>query len=367
MMNINDLDTPSVVIDLDQVERNLKEMQAKAGKFGVALRPHIKAHKIPELARMQLELGARGITAAKVGEAEVMAEAGVDDIFIANQVIGPAKLNRAANLAERVKLSIGLDSRAGAEAASRIMADRGLNLDCLIEVNSGLNRCGLTPGRELIDLARLITDLPGLNFKGIFTHAGQAYGQSDRAGVERISELESRLMVQAAEDLAQAGLKPAVVSVGSTPTMKVWTGCPGVTEIRPGAYIFNDAVQVSLGAAEVKDCALIVLTTVISRPAPDRAVVDAGAKTLALDKGAHGAEGVVGHGLIPGRKLIIDRLSEEHGVLAVDQAESLAVGDRLAIIPNHSCPVINLVDRVYTARSGRVSGTMDVAARGRTA
>ena len=367
MTDFKDLDTPAVVIDLDLVERNLKEMQAKADKYGVALRPHIKAHKIPELARMQLDLGARGITAAKVGEAEVMAEAGVNDIFIANQVVGPAKLNRAADLAGRVKLSIGLDSRAGAEAASQVMVSRGLNLDCLIEINSGLNRCGLLPGPELIDLARLIADLPGLRFKGIFTHAGQAYGQADRAGVERISELESRLMVEAAEELARAGLKPEVVSVGSSPTMKVWTGCPGVTEIRPGAYIFNDAVQVSLGAAMVEDCALTVLTTVISRPAPDRAVIDAGAKTLALDKGAHGAEGVVGHGLVPGRKLIIDRLSEEHGVLTVGQGEDPAVGERLAVIPNHSCPVINLADRVHTARSGRIVGTMAVAARGRTA
>lgn len=360
------VDTPALFLDLEIMERNLDAMQSKMNRLGVKLRPHIKTHKTPELALWQVEKGARGITCAKLSEAQIMANAGVKDIFIANQIVTPPKIKGLWDLSQRLKLSVGLDSLAGAKALSEIFSARGGKLDYLIELDTGLKRCGVLPGEDAWNLYLEIKDLPGLDFKGLFTHAGHAYGSANREQVEAISLEESRLTQKTADLFRQKQVDPQEVSVGSTPTMKVWRGHEGITEARPGCYLLNDAMQVGMGVAKLEDCALSLAATVISRPAPDRVVIDAGAKALALDKGGHGLETVKGHGIVLGKDAYPERLSEEHGILAVSPGEDLSVGEMVRIIPNHACPVMNLFDRALGIRNGRIEKEFSIAARGKS-
>jgi D-serine deaminase-like pyridoxal phosphate-dependent protein len=364
--DLHSVDTPALLIDLDIVRRNLKEMQKKADECRVDLRPHIKTHKIPELAHLQLDLGARGITVAKVSEAEVMAEAGIKDILIANQVVSEKKLNRLAALSRKVYISVGLDSISAAEKLSATFAASGLTIEYFIEINSGLNRCGVLPGREAVELYQAIAGLPSLRFKGIFTHAGQVYAAGSLAEVMEVSRHESKTMVETARALAEAGTNVEIISVGSTPTMKVWQGQEGVNEIRPGNYIFHDAIQISLGVATVEECALSIAATVISRPARERAVIDGGSKAFSSDRGAHGKEMASGFGIVVGKRATLARLSEEHGVMNLDPDEPLEVGDRVRIIPNHACAAVNLFDRAYGMSNGEIVEEFKIAARGKS-
>ena len=360
------LDTPALLIDLDIVALNLERMQEKANSYGVALRPHIKTHKIPELAQQQMRLGARGITAAKVSEAEVMAAAGIKNILVANQIVTKEKLNRLAALSRDANISIGLDSVAAGRKLSDVFAASGLTIEYLIEINSGLDRCGVLPGKEAVELYQAVATLPSLRFKGIFTHAGQVYGAGSLSEVKEVSRHESTIMAETAQVFEEVGTSLDIVSVGSTPTMKVWQGHEAVSEIRPGNYIFHDAIQVSLGAATLQECALSIVATVISRPEKERAVVDGGSKAFGLDKGAHGKEMVTGFGMVLGKKAILARLSEEHGILTLDPTVDLDIGDRVRIIPNHACAVVNLFDRAYGMRNGKVVEEYKIAARGKS-
>jgi D-serine deaminase-like pyridoxal phosphate-dependent protein len=364
-MVVTGIDTPAILIDLDRVEQNLHFMQQKADQFDVALRPHIKSHKIPELALRQLSLGARGICASKVSEAEVMVQAGIMDIFVANQVVAADKLKRLLEVGRQSRVAIGLDSLEGAKRLSAVFAAADQTVDVLIEINSGLNRCGVLPGSAAVELYQAIRSFPGLRLKGIFTHAGHVYGRNCLEDVKAVSREESRIMRDTARAFEAVGVQPEIVSVGSTPTTRVWEGEAAVNEIRPGNYIFLDAIQVALGVAKVEECALTVLATVISRPARDRAVIDAGSKVFALDKCAHGIELIKGFGIVLDRKAVLERLSEEHGVLALDPDETLAVGEQIRIIPNHACTVINLFDSAYGIRNGRLETVFRIAARGK--
>jgi D-serine deaminase-like pyridoxal phosphate-dependent protein len=359
------IDTPALLIDLDIVNRNLERMQEKADNYGVALRPHIKTHKIPELALLQMRLGARGITAAKVSEAEVMAAAGIKNIFVANQIVTKDKLNRLVALSKEKSMSIGLDSVAAARKLSDVFAASGLTIEYLIEINSGLDRCGVSPGKETVELFQAVDTLPSLRFKGIFTHAGQVYGADSLSEVKEVSRFESKIMAETAQAFADLGTSAAIVSVGSTPTMKVWEGHEAVNEIRPGNYIFHDGIQVSLGAATLEECALSILATVISRPAKQRAVIDGGSKAFSSDKGAHGKEMPTGFGIVLGKKATLVRLSEEHGIMNVDPDQDLDIGDRVRIIPNHACAVVNLFDKAYGMRNRKVVEEFKIAARGK--
>jgi D-serine deaminase-like pyridoxal phosphate-dependent protein len=359
------IDTPALLIDLDIVDHNLERMQEKATDYGVALRPHIKTHKIPELALLQMRLGAHGITAAKVSEAEVMAAAGIENIFVANQIVTKEKLNRLAALSKEVSISIGLDSVVAARKLSDVFAASGLTIEYLIEINSGLNRCGVLPGKEAVELFQAVDILPSLRFKGIFTHAGQVYGADSLSEVKEISRFESTIMAETVQAFVEVGTSPDTVSVGSTPTMKVWQGHEAVNEIRPGNYIFHDAIQVSLGSTTLEECALSIVATVISRPEKERAILDGGSKAFGLDKGAHGKEMVTGFGMVLGTKAILARLSEEHGIMTLDPTVDLDIGDKVRIIPNHACTVMNLFDRAYGMRNGKLVEEFKIAARGK--
>lgn len=369
-MNIQDLDTPALIIDLDKLELNIRDMANFANQHGLKLRPHIKSHKIPEIARLQMREGAVGVTVAKLGEAEVMAQAGIKDILIANQITSSAKIARLLDLAERIKVLAAVDNLEGAKLLSQAAQGRNMHLGVMVEVDSGLRRCGVPPGEQVVELVREMLELPGLVYQGIFTHAGHVYARESWQQVVEVGRQEGEQMLEVARLLAEAGLEPGEVSVGSTPTAKVSGQVAGISEIRPGNYVFNDAIQVALGVVGLERCALTVLSTVISTPAADRVVLDAGSKTLTLDKGAHGASLVKGYGIILDAEgqarscLTIERLSEEHGVVTVAGNRPL-LNNSLRIIPNHACTVINLFDQVYGVRGEVVETSWKVAARGK--
>lgn len=363
--NVEDLPTPSLFVDVDILQKNIEDMQKFCNQQGIRLRPHIKAHKLVEIGIRQLAAGAVGFTCAKVSEAEAMLAAGPSEIFIANEVVGD-KIPALFNLAEKVKVIAAVDSLAGAEALSREGSKRNHRLPVRIEIDTGLKRCGLADQGEVLRLARAVEKMPGLQLDGIFTHAGHVYGVTEPQRVAEIGESEGALLVRVAETLRREGIAVHSISVGSTPTARISGKVPGVTEIRPGNYVFHDAIQMGLGVAKEQDCALRVVATVISRPAPDRAVIDAGSKTLALDRGAHGANLVSGHGwIIHQPSLSLERLSEEHGILRLPAESGLKVGARLTIIPNHACTAINLAEGVFAVQGGRVLDYWPVDARGR--
>lgn len=360
-----DLDTPSVLVDLDILERNIAEMAALAQREGVALRPHIKTHKTPQIAKMQLETGASGVTCAKVGEAETLADAGIDDIFICFPLVTELKARRLAALARRARVSTIVDSPQGVAALSAVFADEPTPLEVLVKVNTGLDRVGVLP-EEAVALASQVAEAPGLRFGGVCAHEGYTYGKSDPAERAAVGRKGGETLVATARAIEAAGLPCPRVSVGSTPGSGSADSVPGVTEMRPGNYVFYDLMQVGMNVVPPERCALRVLVTVASHAARDRAVVDAGSKTFTSDKGAHGMSGATGFGLVLGKEGIeIERLSEEHGWLRLDPAGSdVAIGEQLEVIPVHACPVANLAPELVLVRAGRVVDRWPVAARG---
>jgi D-serine deaminase-like pyridoxal phosphate-dependent protein len=358
---IHDLSTPAVVIDLDVLEQNVSRMAEAARIHGVGLRPHAKTHKTLEIARLQVKAGATGLTVAKTSEAEVYAEAGFADIFVAYPVVGADKGRRLLALADRVRIAVGVDSMEGAATLARVFHEAGRSLDVLLKVDVGLHRVGVAPASAPA-MARGLADLPGLRMRGLFTHGGQAYEGEDASRVLAVARDEGRTMVGVAGELREQGLSVETVSVGSTPTARGGMSVAGVTECRPGNYVFHDFSQVCLGTCSLDNCAMTVLTTVVSVPEAGRAVVDAGSKVLSTDPLRPRAGG---HGLVLGTASRLSGLSEEHGVIAVEPGDLFRVGDRIRILPNHACVVSNLRDRLFTVRGETVEGSYAVAARGR--
>ena len=351
-MRIDDLETPVPVIDLDRVERNLAAMQDYCDRHGLKLRPHIKTHKLPQLARRQVELGARGITCQKLGEAEVMADAGLDDILISYPLIGPSKALRLAALARRVRMSVAVDSTMALDTATAAASASGAAIGILVEFESGANRVGVGTVAEALELAQRAAATPGLRFDGLMTYP--------------LGAAAAGFIAEARETFAAAGVEIRTVSGGGTPT--AWTAheTAGLTELRVGTYIYHDRATVAAGAAALDDCALHVIATVVSRPTPDRAVIDAGSKTLSSDLVA--PEAGRGYGLLLDYPdAIVTRLNEEHGTVDLSgSARKPVLGERLRILPNHVCVVSNLHDAVVTVRGDCVVGAAAVAARGRT-
>jgi len=360
MQSIEQLDTPSVLVDLDILERNISRMAERARALGVRLRPHGKTHKVVEIGRMQLAAGAVGLCLAKTGEAEVFAAAGFDDIFIAYPVVGAEKACRLLALTDAVRLCVGVDSLEGARSLAQVFHTARRTLPVRLKVDVGLHRAGVGP-EQAAETGRRVADLPGLRLEGVFTHAGQAYHAESPEDVESVGRREGQILADAAAALRAAGLPIESVSVGSTPTARHAMAVAGVTECRPGNYVYHDASQVSLGTCGIEDCALTVLATIVSTPAPGRALVDAGSKSLSSDP-LRPRPG--GHGWLLGHASRVAWLSEEHGVVEVARGESFRIGDRVRILPNHACVVSNLHDRVLGVRGDRVETELLVAARG---
>ena len=349
-MKIEELDTPAVMIDLDRVSANIKRAQDYADEHGFALRPHIKTHKLTRFARWQLEVGAAGITCQKIGEAEVMADAGIRDIFLPYNIVGARKLARLVALARRVSLSVTADSAATVAGLAQAFAgERPLSV--LVECDTGMGRCGVQTPEAVVELARTIEASAGLTFKGLMTYpaAGQV-------------EANAAWLARAKQALIDANLAPEIVSNGGTPDLWRAHEVASATEHRPGTYIYLDRFQVEKGVGTIDDCALTVLTTVVSRPTADRAIIDAGSKALTSD-----TLGLEGFGLVLGYpEAVIRSLSEEHGTIDLSAcAARPRIGERLRIVPNHACVVSNLFDRVTLVSGEAVIETQPVDARGR--
>ena len=350
-MHIDQLETPVPVIDLDRMERNLARMQAYCDRHGLRLRPHVKTHKLPHLARRQMELGAVGITCQKLGEAEVMADAGLADILVSYPLIGPAKALRLAALARRVRMQVAADNPMALETAAEAARAARAPVGVLIEFDSGNKRTGVTSVDEALELARAAL-AAGLRFDGLMTYPSSAATATFAAAAKSA--------------FAAAGIPIPHVSGGGTPGGWHAHEIEGVTEVRVGTYIYQDRATVGAGAAALEDCALELLATVVSRPTPDRAVIDAGSKSLSSDLVA--PEFGAGYGLLPDYPdAVIERLSEEHGMVDLSACRGKpALGERVRILPNHVCVVSNLHDRVVASRGGEVVEVWPVAARGRT-
>lgn len=348
---LDDLETPAVVIDLARVETNLARTQAYADAHGLKLRPHIKTHKLPRFAHRQVALGAIGITCQKLGEAEVMVDAGVRDIFVPYNILGERKLKRLRALAERADITVTADNATTVEGLSRTFADAPKQLGVLVECDTGGSRCGVQSPADALDLARRIAGSPGLVFTGLMTYPGVGKVDANRDWLNDAVTL-----------LREANLPPTVVSNGGTPDLWRAGEVTAATEHRPGTYIYMDRRQVNYGVGTFEDCALTVLTTVVSRPTADRAIIDAGSKALTSD-----TLGLDGFGVVVGYPdAIVRSLSEEHGVIDLSRSASKPViGERLRIIPNHACVVSNLFDAVALLSPDGTVEIEPVAARGR--
>jgi D-serine deaminase-like pyridoxal phosphate-dependent protein len=348
-MRLVDLETPVLTADLDAVERNISRMQAYCDEHGVELRPHIKTHKLPELARLQLEAGAVGITCQKLGEAEVMADAGVEDILLSFPLVGSAKAERLAALAGRVKMTVVGDSAAVAEGLSPVLARRGVEVDFLVECDTGLGRTGVQSPEEAAALAELVDGLEGLRFAGLMTYPS-------------LPETAPWLLA-AREAIEARGLSVERVSGGGTPTAERTHELGVVDELRVGTYIYGDRACIANGSVPLDDCALRVVATVVSRPTRERAIIDAGSKTLTSDL----AVDATGLGLLveyPDAEVYA--LNEEHGYVDVSRCEPAPeIGDRVTIVPNHACTTANMHDEIVLHRGGEVVETLPTAARGK--
>ncbi len=361
-----ELDTPSLVLDLDVVERNAREMARVASDAGVRLRPHTKTHKSPFIAGIQRAAGGGAITVAKLGEAEVMVDAGFDDLLIAYPLWGAIKLRWLRALLERASVRVSLDSIEVAEGLGRVGRELARDVPALVEVDTGLHRLGRPPGEPTVELVAAIAGVDGLDVVGLLTHAGHAYRSTSPDELRAAAEREAADLVETAEACRRAGVDVREVSVGSTPTARIAAGVDGVTEIRPGTYIFNDVQQMRLGVATEAECAARVLTTVVSRPSADRFVIDAGSKAFSSD-GVPDARTFPGRGVVAGRpNLRLDVFSEEHGVGHLEGDERLAIGDRLEVIPLHVCACVNLFDVAFGVRGGGVEREIPIAGRGRS-
>jgi D-serine deaminase-like pyridoxal phosphate-dependent protein len=348
--------TPIAVVDESVMERNLARMARVAADHQVKLRPHAKTHKSAEVARRQMTHGAVGLTAATFTEAETFAGAGIDDLLIAHPPVGEVKLRRLTALRERVKrLAVSLDDVGVARSLTR-------GVEVLWEVDPGQHRVGTAPGAATVAaIKQLIEAIGNDRFRGLITHAGHSYAATDQASRQRAADQETEAVLTTAAMLKDAGIEVREISVGSTPTAGLALR-PGITEMRPGTYVYGDANNVTLGAHRPEDCALVVVATVVSRPASDRAIVDAGSKALSADLRVAGLEG---YGIVLGHEgLTVARLSEEHAVLTSATKTALSIGDRVAIIPAHACTTVNLHPAVLLATTDGGSRWQKVDARG---
>ncbi|WP_439357072.1 D-TA family PLP-dependent enzyme [Bradyrhizobium sp. DASA03007] len=343
--------TPCAVIDMDRVERNIARIQKACDEAGVANRPHIKTHKNPTIAKMQVAAGAKGITCQKLGEAEIMANAGIDDILISYNLLGEEKMARLGALQAKANMTVAADNSTVVAGLPKAAAASGRPLSVVVECDTGRKRAGVETPAEAIALAREIAASKGLQFAGFMLYPTET-GWADA----------QKFYDEALAGVRAHGLEAKIVSTGGTPNLKNLGKLKGGTEHRFGTYIYNDRMQVAAGVASWDDCALHIYSTVVSRAAPERGILDAGSKTLTTDTG-----GLDGHGLIlehPEAK--IARFAEEHGFLDLSRSNTRPnVGDVVRIVPNHVCVVVNMMDEVVMVRGEEIIGTLPVAARGK--
>ena len=339
-----DIITPVAVVDEEIVERNLARMAKLAADHNVKLRPHAKTHKSAYMAQRQMAHGAVGLTCATYTEAEVFADAGVEDLLIAHPPVGRPKLERLSALASRIKrLAVSLDD----VGIARLLPEA---VEVLWEIDTGQHRIGTMPGQPTVTgVQDLVRAIGPSRFRGVITHAGHSYAATNQQERQRAADQETDGLSETAEELRREGIEVRELSIGSTPTAGLSLR-GGITEMRPGTYIYGDANQVTLGSQLLEDCALAVVATVVSTPTPDRAVADAGSKALSADLRVAGLEG---YGLVVGHPdLTIARLSEEHTIIRAHGKTGLNIGERIVIIPAHVCTTVNLHPSVLLLKKG---------------
>ena len=359
-MHISELDTPAIVIDLDIMERNLRRMADYTAQHGLRLRPHTKTHKIPALGAQQLALGAVGLSVAKVSEAEVMVEAGVQELLIAYPVIGALKLARMVEVARKTQLTISVDSLVSAQGIAAAAFKADVDIGILVEMDVGLHRVGVTPGKAAVGLAQDVSNLKGIHLEGFAFYPGHIKDWT-ADGPQKMAAL-SEAIEETLHQLTAAGLEARIVSGGSTPTEWHAHEVKGMNEVRPGTYIFNDRNVILSGACSWEDCAATILTTVVSTSVEDQFVIDGGSKTFSSDKSSEPGCGIV----TQARDALFDRMNEEHGVVVLKGArDRFKVGDRVNVLPNHICVAMNLHEQVYGIRGETVESIWPVAGRGK--
>jgi len=360
-MNIAELDTPALVIDLDIMERNLRRVADYCKAHSLRLRPHTKTHKVPAVGRKQLDSGAVGLTVAKVGEAEVMLGANPPDLLVAYPVMGRSKLERLMQVARKTRVTVATDNLGIAKQLSDAAREAQVEVGVLAEVDAGLNRVGVSPGPELIELARGMLRLPNLRFEGIDFYPGHIRDTGER-GLEQIRKL-NELIQCILDDFRREGIEVRVVSGGSTPSLFHSHEVRGVNEIRPGTYVYNDVNTVASGACTFDDCAVSILVTVVSTARPGQIIVDGGSKTFSSDTAAPPSV----HGrLVEAPEAAFYRLNEEHGYVDITHAQrDFEVGERLHVIPAHVCVAVNLHEYVYGKRGEQIEEVWKVEGRGK--
>jgi D-serine deaminase-like pyridoxal phosphate-dependent protein len=362
-MHVSEIDTPALVVDLDILERNLQHVAGYAKEHGLRLRPHTKTHKSVRVGARQLQLGAVGLTVAKVGEAEVMLGAEPADLLVAYPVIGHAKLERLAEVARKTRVTVALDSVEAARQLSEAAGAAQVEIGVLAEVDVGLGRVGVSPGEPLLQLAQAIEKLPHLKLEGIAFYPGHIKDVEETGllALARLSALVGGILA----DFRAAGIEARVVSGGSTPTLFHSHQVEGLTEIRPGTYVFNDLNTLRSGACTMADCAATILCTVVSTARPGQMIVDGGSKTFSSDRLSNPAEVTFGHIVeAPGARF--HKMNEEHGYVDVTHSDrKFQMGDRVHVIPNHICVAVNLHEQVYGVRGDVVEETWRVDARGK--
>ena len=360
-MNIYEIETPAVLIDADTLDRNLRGMANYCKAHSLALRPHTKTHKILEIARLQMQHGAPGITVAKLAEAEVMANSGMPDIVVVYPIWGESKWKRLTELAKRVRISVTMDSLPVAGGISQAAKQAGVEIGIRLEFDTGFRRCGLPLDGQSLDIAQRVFALPNLRWEGISVYPGHIMG--DRKIREQDIVLENGQLDRLYALLESGGIPYPLVSGGNTPAAFQSHRFHGITEIRPGTYVFNDRNTVDAESASYSDCAATVLTTVVSTSVARRAIIDAGSKTLTSDALLSGERKHFGY-VQDHPDIILEGLSEEHGHLVIPDDSPIRIGDRLRVIPNHICPCINLQDEVFLISGDQVIDQWKVAARG---
>ncbi len=362
-----DLPTPCLLIDRDRALDNIRMMQEKADRLGLKLRPHIKTHRMPYFAALQIEAGAAGIACAKLGEAEVMADAGVRDIFIANELIGVDKFERLRALHRRIHVRVGIDNETQLAQMERVFAEESAPLEVLIEYEVGEVRTGVVEDEQLVGLVEAIKRCKHVALKGVFSHEGHTYKADDLDDCRAKAREAYARTVRAADMIRALGVDIDTVSVGATPSVMNGDHYEGVTELRLGTYVFFDVGQ-SRAIGDFSRCAATVLASVISKPHGERVVLDAGAKALVSQNRPTGICATAGFGAIKSAEHIcIQNLFDEHGVLNSAEFHDLVeVGDKVEVIPSHVCPTVNLYDSAYLVSQGKVQQTLPVACRGKS-
>ncbi len=362
-MHVSELDTPALLIDLDKLENNLRRVADYCSQHGLRLRPHTKTHKNPAIGRMQLDLGAAGLTVAKVSEAEVMLASGTPDLLIAYPILGATKLGRLVEVAKKTNLTVALDSHEAARGLSQAAAAAGVTVGVLAEADVGMKRCGLEPGQALVTLAKEIDSLPGLQLEGVQFYPGHFWANAPN-GAEELDKLRATVR-RIRDDFQRAGLPIRIMSGGSSPTLFCSHTIEGVNEVRPGTYVFNDRTQVAAGVCTWDDCAATILTTIVSTPRDKAAIIDGGSKTFTSDALPGSNEGTNGR-VVEAPEARFYKMNEEHGYLDLEKAgRDFKIGDRVRIIPNHICVAVNMHEKVYGVRGENVEQVWTVEGRGK--